>query len=89
MSYSVLLHPRVAKDLNKLESLLRDRIKSALRNLQESPSDKGEKMNPAEYWKIRIGDYRAIYQIDDKAKRVTVLFVGHRSKVYDDFRRML
>ena len=60
-----------------------------LRGLQESPETKGERLHPSDFWKIRVGDYPAIFQIDKKNKSVIVLFVGHRSKVYDDFQRML
>jgi len=38
---------------------------------------------------MRIGDYRAIYQIDENKQQVFILFIGHRSTVYDDFLKML
>jgi mRNA interferase RelE/StbE len=89
VKFKILLDPRAARSLNKLESGLRDRIKSALKDLEESPENKGESLHPSRYWKIRIGDYRAIFLIERKDNLVIVLFVGHRSKVYDDFGRML
>jgi mRNA interferase RelE/StbE len=89
LSYAVFLDPRVARALKRFEPSLRERIKLGLRELQESPETKGERLNPSDYWKIRIGDYRAIFQINKKTKSIVVLFVGHRSKVYDDFGRML
>ena len=89
MSYAVLLDPRVARALKNPEPTLRERIKLGLRELQESPETKGERLNPSDYWKIRIGDYRAIFQIDKKTKSIVVLFVGDRSKICDDFQRML
>ena len=46
-------------------------------------------MHPSDYWKMRIGDYRAIYQIEASSKSVIIILVDHRSKVYDDFERML
>jgi len=33
----------------------------------------------------RVGDYRAIYEIDDEKKTVIILFIGHRRDVYDEF----
>ena len=89
MSHSVLLDPRAAKSLGGLNPTLRERIKVVLGELRESPETKGDRLHPSDYSKVRIGDYRAIYQIDRKAKRVIVLFLGHRSKVYDDFERMI
>ena len=79
----------MAKSLNKIDRVTRGRIKSALEDLKESPETKGEPLHPSKFWKIRIGDYRAIYIIEKKENQVIVLFVGHRSKVYDDFGRLV
>ena len=68
---------------------IRNRVRTALVELQESPELRGERLRPSEFWKIRIGDYRVIYQIDRHKKTIIVVFFGHRSKVYDDFERML
>ncbi len=89
MSYSVLLDPRVARALKRMNQALRKRITSALEELKESPERKGELLHPSDYWKIRVGNYRAIYRIENSSKAVIVLFVGHRSNVYDDFERLL
>jgi mRNA interferase RelE/StbE len=72
-----------------MDSTLRKRITAALRELENSPEEKGERIHPSDYRKIREGDYRAIYTIDSASNRVIVHFIGHRSKVYDDFERML
>ena len=89
MTYQVLLHPKAAKFLSGSREPLRTRIKDALRELQDSPEPKGERLSPSTFWRIRVGDYRAIYEIDRKKKRVIVLHLAHRSKVYDDFSRLL
>jgi mRNA interferase RelE/StbE len=34
-------------------------------------------------WRIRIGEYRLVYEIDDAQQRITILIVGHRRDVYD------
>jgi mRNA interferase RelE/StbE len=85
----VLLHPKAAKFISRLEDPIRTRIKNALRELQESPESKGERLTPSAFWRIRVGDYRAIYEIDREKKTVIVLHIGHRSRVYDDFRHLL
>jgi len=89
LTYQVLLHPKAARFLSGLRDPLRTRIKGALRELEDSPETKGERLSPSAFWRIRVGDYRAIYEIDRKDKRVIVLHIGHRSKVYDDFSRLL
>jgi mRNA-degrading endonuclease RelE of RelBE toxin-antitoxin system len=40
------------------------------------------------FWRIRIGDYRAIYEIVENREMVIVLYIGHRNRVYDDFSRL-
>ncbi len=45
-------------------------------------------MKPSRFWKIRVGDYRAIYEIEGSEHQVIVLFVGHRKNVYDEFFRL-
>lgn len=60
----------------------------SLRELERSP-EIGEQLKPSRYWKIRVGDYRVIYEIDGSSNRVIVLFVGHRKNVYDEFSRLI
>jgi len=60
----------------------------SLKILERSP-ESGEQLKPSKFWKIRVGDYRVIYEIDTSTNRVIVLFVGHRKNVYDEFSRLL
>lgn len=89
MSYRVLLHPKAAGFLKKVDVFLKERIKDRLRELESSPEEKGQRLKSSPFWRLRVGDYRAIYIIDEKEKRVIVLFIGHRGEVYDDFSRLL
>jgi mRNA interferase RelE/StbE len=61
---------------------------SSLKELERSP-EMGEQLKPSRFWKVRVGDYRVIYEIDRTSNQVIVLFVGHRKNVYDDFSRLL
>lgn len=60
----------------------------SLEVLEHSP-EKGEQLKTSRFWKIRVGDYRVIYEIDRPSNRVVILFVGHRKNVYDEFSRLL
>lgn len=84
------LHRTVANSLGRLEPKLRERIKSALRKLADDPyqpragvdiirliGTKGRQ----DLYRLRVGDYRAIYAIENKVIYVTDLF--HRGKGYD------
>ena len=89
MTFSVLLHPKAAKELQRIESQTRSRIVERAKELRENPEKVGKPLKQSDFWSLRLGDYRAIYQIDADRKQVVILFVGHRSKVYDDFLKML
>lgn len=88
MSFGVFLHPKAAKFLSNLDEESRDRVKNALKALETSPEAKGKRLKPSNFWRLRIGDYRAIYEIDAESKRVIVLYIGHRRNVYDEFYRL-
>jgi mRNA interferase RelE/StbE len=72
-----------------MQTDLRETIKKALNELEESPEEKGERLKPSDFWRLRIGDYRAIYEIDRGSSKVKVLYIGHRKSVYDDFSRLV
>ena len=88
MTFSVLLTPRAAESLRKLQRSLGARIVASLEELKSS-AVVGEQLKPSRFWRVRVGDYRVIYEIDRTSNRIVVLFVGHRKNVYDDFSRLL
>ena len=89
MVFAVLLHPKAAKELERIEKTIRSKIIERLRELKDNPEAIGKVLKPSDFWSLRVGDYRAIYEIDRAKKQVIVLFIGHRKKVYDDFSKML
>jgi len=89
VAFAILLHPKAAKELERLGENLRTRIKERLRDLKNNPESIGKALKPSDFWSLRIGDYRAIFEIDRAKKQVIVLFIGHRKKVYDDFSKIL
>jgi len=89
VTYDVLLHPKAAKELRELNEPTRSRIREGLRELGSEPERSGKPLKGSKYWSLRIGDYRAIYEIPRQRKQVIVLFIGHRRDVYDDFSKTL
>jgi mRNA interferase RelE/StbE len=89
VAFTVLLHPKAAKELDKTEQTVKSRITERLSELVSDPEAGGKALKPSGFWSLRVGDYRAIYEIDRTKKRVIVLFIGHRKRVYDDFSKML
>ncbi|MGB9778308.1 MAG: type II toxin-antitoxin system RelE family toxin [Candidatus Bathyarchaeales archaeon] len=88
MTFAVLLHPKAAKELEKIEATIKARIVERLRDLEDNPERVGKLLKYSNFWSLRVGDYRVIYEIDRTKKQVIVLFIGHRKKVYDDFSKL-
>lgn len=83
MAYQVIIKKPVEKELDLLSAKLRERIIQRLLALEENPRPQGvKKLQGEESYRLRIGDYRALYSIDDKNKEVLVYAVGHRREVY-------
>ena len=89
MTFTVLLHPKAARELDRLENQTKRRVRENLKELRNNPDKIGKRLRPSDFWSLRIGDYRSIYEIDSAERQVIILFVGHRSKVYDDFSKIL
>lgn len=83
MSYELLILRRAQKELSVLPKADYERVRDAIAALAENPRPSGcKKLVGREGWRIRSGDYRTIYEIDDTQKKVTVLHIGNRRDVY-------
>ena len=83
MNYAVSILRRAQKELGQLSSPSFERVCDAIRLLAGNPRPPGcRKLVGRDGWRIRVGDYRVIYQIDDSARTVLVLHVGHRRDIY-------
>jgi len=87
VTFTILLHPKAAKTLNKTDE--QTRITEKLRELRNRPERTGKRLKHSDFWSLRAGDYRAIYEINRDKKQVIILYIGHRKKVYDDFSKIL
>jgi mRNA interferase RelE/StbE len=86
--FTVLLHPKAAKELERIEDATKTRIVEKLRDLKDNPERIGKILTHTNFWSLRVGDYRAIYEINRTKGQVVVLSIGHRKKVYDDFSKL-
>ncbi|TET69067.1 MAG: type II toxin-antitoxin system RelE/ParE family toxin [Candidatus Zixiibacteriota bacterium] len=83
MTYSLFILPRAQKELGKLPTGAYKRVREAVYRLGEDPRPKdSRKLTGREGWRIRVGEYRVIYEVDEKEETVLVLHVGHRRDVY-------
>ncbi|MBS1768468.1 MAG: type II toxin-antitoxin system RelE/ParE family toxin [Acidobacteria bacterium] len=84
-TYAIEFVKSARKDFEKLPARIRERIVEALTVLSLNPYSellKVKKLKGAELFRIRLGDYRVVYEVRKKQLVVVVIKVGHRSEVY-------
>jgi len=86
MPRRVVLAPGAQRQLRRLPREIVGRTLPAIRALAEEPRPSGvEKLQRSRYedvYRIRVGDYRVLYQINDESEVVTVVSVAHRRDAY-------
>ena len=81
--YSVFIKPSAAKELEQIPIKDRRRIVRRIRGLASDPRPSGcEKLAGDDRYRVRQGDYRVVYGIDDEAREVVVVKIGNRRDVY-------
>jgi len=83
MSYRVEILRSAQKRLAKIDPINRKQIIDAVRLLAEEPRPLGsKKLSGRQAWRIRISNYRVIYEVKDRELIVLVVTVGHRKEIY-------
>jgi mRNA interferase RelE/StbE len=84
-SYSLTLKPSAQKELDALADALFARIDRKIMALPNNPRPAGCKKlrGYKDLWRIRVGDWRILYRIDDSLKTVDITRVAHRKEVYE------
>jgi mRNA interferase RelE/StbE len=83
VSYAVDIHAPAKKSLCRLPENIQTRIARSMLALAENPRPTGVvKLSGRDGWRIRIGDYRVIFTIDDAKKEVVIYAIGHRREIY-------
>jgi mRNA interferase RelE/StbE len=82
-SYSLLIKPSALKELEAIPPKDRRRIVTRIEGLSADPRPPScEKLSGLEQYRVRQGDYRVIYSVDDEASTVVIVKIGHRRDVY-------
>ena len=84
MTHKVIILRKAQKSLEAIPSPAFDQIEAKLLTLAEIPRPHGcKKLKENDgAWRIRSGDYRIVYDIDDSTSTVTVVRIGHRREIY-------
>ncbi len=84
MSYRIKLRPAAVRALRRVDHRDRDRIRGAIALLGEDPRPPGATaLRGRAGLRVRVGDYRIIYTVDDGVLLVVVITLGHRRDVYE------
>jgi mRNA interferase RelE/StbE len=84
-SYTVEVKPPARKELEALPDNVLSRVVAKLEALADTPRPAGCKKlrGYKDHWRVRVGDWRVVYIIDDAAKTVSVTRIAHRREVYE------
>jgi len=84
MVCTVLLSPRADRDRRDLSAQVQRRMRDALLVLETDsrPTGAAKLSGQRNRWRVRVGDYRILYEVDDALQQVLVLRIAHRRDVY-------
>lgn len=84
MTYEVIFDEEAIDFLNKLSREVKERIFTKIISTKENPLHFFERLVGRTDYKLRIGDYRAIADIDSALGKITVTIIGHRKNIYQE-----
>jgi mRNA interferase RelE/StbE len=84
MPYRITILPRARRELAKLPANIAERVARAVDALEHQPRPPGCKKlaGKEDLWRIRVGEYRVVYQIRDAELLLLVVRIGHRRGIY-------
>lgn len=86
MPFEVVYHEEIkTKDLPGIPRNIQERIRKSIENrLMEDPVSSGKPLRQSlkGHRKMRVGDYRVIYRVDEDAHKILILIIGNRKEVY-------
>jgi mRNA interferase RelE/StbE len=83
--YQLIIKPSAVKEIDRLPTDVATRVVARIKALASTPRPPGVKKLEGEptRWRIRAGDWRVIFAIDDAERVVDILYVRHRNKAYE------
>jgi len=82
--YGIIFDEKAVEFLEKIEKNTRKRIYNKIISTKEDPFHYFERLTGRNEFKLRVGDYRVIADIDESAKKISVLVIGHRKNIYKE-----
>ncbi len=83
MIYKVFMRQSAQKALARIPDTMKQKVIQVIRGLASTPRPHGvKKLTGRDAWRIRVADYRIIYEIQDDRLIIEVIAIGHRGEVY-------
>lgn len=83
MSYTVEIKKSAEREMDRLPEAIHSRISEKIPALENNPRPVGsQKLQAGEGYRIRVGDYRVLYTVNDQERRVLIYSVAHRREAY-------
>ncbi|MEO8340412.1 MAG: type II toxin-antitoxin system RelE/ParE family toxin [Nitrospirota bacterium] len=83
MRYRLTIKPSASRELERLENQLLRRADEAILKLADNPRPSGvKKLSGLPLYRIRVGTFRILYEVNDAQHLVTVVTIGHRRDIY-------
>ncbi|MCK5030273.1 MAG: type II toxin-antitoxin system RelE/ParE family toxin [Thermoplasmatales archaeon] len=83
--YEVIFDEKAIESLEKLEYKIKERIFRKIISTKGKPFHYFERLTKRDEYKLRIGNYRVIVDIDKKSEKIKVLIIGHRKNIYKNY----
>src|SRR2546430_470768 len=81
-SYKVKIGSSASREIKKLDRQTQINVLECLESMQNDPRPKGVETQHPRFFRLRSGDYRIIYNVDDETAMIYVLVVRHRKEAY-------
>jgi len=90
MVYRIEVTPRAGRDLKALPLRERQRVADQIDAMKDNPRPQGcrKLMGRGDFYRIRVGDYRVVYQIEDEVLLILIVRIGDRKEIYEIIRRL-
>ena len=84
--YQILFTRSARRELEELPADIQERVLPKIRSLAQTPRPPGSKKLRGSFdlWRIRVGDYRILYEIFDRTHSIEISYIRHRRDVYRD-----
>jgi mRNA-degrading endonuclease RelE of RelBE toxin-antitoxin system len=87
--FKTFWHPKTKEDLKVLDPEIRKRIILKIRSIASDPLHFADRLEGYNLFKLRIGDYRALFEIDASQNFIMIVLIGHRSRVCKQLRNRI